>query len=377
MKLRVPLSSSLLFLHNAAGGKLLRLLCSALFLLCTTAAFSQALLTGQVVDADTKQPLQGASVFAQNTTKGVITDSEGKYRLGLSKGGYELIISFTGYTSKTLNVEATEDKQLDIELQKDDKSMGEVVIKSSNEVPDGWEKHGQFFLAHFIGATTLADSCSLLNPEALKFYYYKRSDKLKVLATEPLLIANRSLGYNLRYELDSFVYYNKSNINSYRGNCLFTEMEGDAEQMQKWAEARRQAYYGSRLHFLRAYYDGLLKEEGYTVDVLSATDKRKFDRLINPYDSSYYYFDDSTATAELWFPKKASITFTKSAPEAAYLKQYGLPLDVKMQISYIDLADAILIKPNGFFLDQRSWTNQGYWSWRNLADQLPYDYEPE
>jgi hypothetical protein len=67
---------------------------------------------------------------------------------------------------------------------------------------------------------------------------------------------------------------------------------------------------------------------------------------------------------------------TEKPPEKEYLLQSHLPADVKMQISYIDLLDGILIKPNGFFFDQRSWINQGYWSWKNIADQLPYDYEP-
>lgn len=355
----------------------IRLFFLSILLFTTSIVFSQAVISGQVVDADTKLPLEGASVFAQNTTKGVITDKEGAYRLYLNKGGYELIVSYTGYQNKMLNVEAKEDQQITIELKKEEKSMDAVVITTSYEVKDGWEKYGDFFLDHFIGATPFADSCFLLNPEVLKFYYYKRSDKLKVLAAEPLLIANKSLGYNLRYQLDSFVYYYKTNINSYRGNCLYTGMEGDMAQQQLWNENRRQAYFGSRIHFLRSYYDSSLKQDGFTVDILSDNNQAKFNRLANPYDTLYYFFDDSTGNAELWFPKKLSISYTKKAPQKEYLQQFALPLDVKAQISYVDLSDGILIKPNGFFLDQRSWVNQGYWSWKNLADQLPYDYEPE
>lgn len=354
-----------------------RILLLCCFLFISIVSLAQATISGQVVDADTKLPLEGASVFAQNTTKGVVTDKEGRYRLYLNKGGYELITSYTNYTSKTINVEATEDKEINIELKKEDKSMEAVVITTSYEVPDGWQKYGDFFLDHFIGSTPLSDSCTLQNPEAVKFYYYKRSDKLKVLATEPLQIANKSLGYNLRYQLDSFVYYYKTNINSYRGNCLYTTMEGDAAQQADWKEARKKAYYGSRLHFLRAYYDSTLKQDGFTVDILSDNNAAKFNRLANPYDTSYYYFDDSTGNAELWFPKKVSIAYIKKAPEKEYLQQYNLPLNVKLQLSYVDLLDGIVIKSNGFFFDQKSWVNQGYWSWKNLSDQLPYDYDPE
>lgn len=347
-----------------------------LALFCSLRVLAQTVLSGTVVDADTRLPLEGASVFAQNTTRGVITDKEGKYRLTLSRGGYELVASFTGYGSKTINVEASADQEINIELKQDDKSIGEVVVKSSSEVADGWQQYGSLFIRHFIGATPFADSCLLLNPEALKFFYYKRNDRIKVLATEPLQIANRALGYHIRYQLDSFVFYNKSSLNSYRGACLFQPMEGDTAQQRTWAEARRQAYQGSRLHFLRAYYDSTLKQEGFTVDMLTASGNRNFGRLANPYDTAYYLFDNSTGNAELYFPRKASITYVKSAPDPRYLQQYALPADVRMQISYVDLAEGIIIMPNGFFLDQRSWTNQGYWSWKNLADQVPFDYEP-
>jgi hypothetical protein len=109
-------------------------------------SFAQSTITGQVTDAETKLPLEGASVFAQNTTKGVITDKEGNYKLYLNKGGYELVISYTGFVSQRIKIEADADKQFNVELKKVEKNMEEVVIVASNEVLDGWEKHGAFFL---------------------------------------------------------------------------------------------------------------------------------------------------------------------------------------------------------------------------------------
>ncbi|RYZ51735.1 MAG: carboxypeptidase-like regulatory domain-containing protein, partial [Chitinophagaceae bacterium] len=61
-------------------------------------SFAQGTISGTVVDADTKQPLEGASVFAQNTTRGTMTDKDGNFRLHLEKGGYEINVTFTGYT---------------------------------------------------------------------------------------------------------------------------------------------------------------------------------------------------------------------------------------------------------------------------------------
>jgi hypothetical protein len=305
-----------------------------------------------------------------------LTDKEGTFRLHLEKGGYEIVVSFTGYMSKTINLEVTGDRSFNLQLEKGDKTLGEVIIKNTNEVPNGWEKYGGFFKDHFIGASANADSCELLNPQALKFLYFKRNDRLKVLAAEPLQIRNKALGYTLRYELDSFVHFFKTDVNSYRGKCLFLPMEGDSSQQVRWDKSRKEAYLGSRLHFLRAYYDSTITEEGFTIDLPSAASITKFARLQNPYDTAYYYFNDTTANAELWFPAKATVIYTKKLPEKRYLVKNGFPADVKFQVSYVDLADPILIKPNGYFTEQKSWINQGYWSWKNIADQLPYDYEP-
>src|SRR5438045_1551484 len=107
------------------------LLSAFLIQLCCLAQFT---ITGKVTDAETKEALQGASVFAQNTTKGTTTDKDGAFRLHLDKGGYELAISFTGYEVQTVLVKGV-DSTLQIEMKKADNSMSEVVIKSSNEVP--------------------------------------------------------------------------------------------------------------------------------------------------------------------------------------------------------------------------------------------------
>jgi hypothetical protein len=345
-------------------------------LFASLVTIAQGTISGTVKDAETGQPLEGASVFAQNTTKGTMTDKDGAFKLYLEKGGYEINITFTGYAAKTINLELTGDRAFNLALQKGDNTLSEVVIKNSNEVPDGWEKYGQFFIKHFIGATPNADSCMLLNPQALKFLYFKRNDRLKVLATEPLQIENKSLGYNLRYELDSFVHFFKTDMNSYRGKCLFMPIEGDSLQQIEWKTKRREAYYGSRLHFVRSYYDSTLENQGFVVNLFGPSKYQQFTRIKNPYDTAYYFFDDSTGNAELFFPVKAAVFYDKKSPEKRYLQQNKLPLDVPRQISYIDLTDTILINSNGYFTEQKSWVNQGYWSWKNLADQLPYDYEP-
>jgi len=336
---------------------------------------AQFTITGTVLDSASREPLNAASVFCQNTTLGTATNKQGEFSITLKSGGYDLIFSYTGYITQTIRI--NENKKLDILLVKEEKSLGEVILKNTNEVADGWSKYGDFFIKYFIGSTPNAAKCILQNPEVLKFFYYKRSNKLKVLATEALQISNNALGYNLRYQLDSFVYYYNTNINSYRGYCLFTEMEGNDSLKNVWAKARNNTYEGSKLHFMRSYYDSTLLEDGWIIDMLDETNEKKFNKVKNVYDTLYYGALDSTKQIEIWFPRKISITYTKKRPESDYLKMMNLPKSVPYLISYIDIKETIAITENGYYYEQKDWVNQGYWSWKNLGDLLPYDYLPD
>ena len=55
-------------------------------------------LTGFVFDAETKEPLSGASVYLNGTTIGANTDITGKYEINIRTVLYtQLIVSFMGY----------------------------------------------------------------------------------------------------------------------------------------------------------------------------------------------------------------------------------------------------------------------------------------
>lgn len=381
-------------------------LLSALFSLTASSQFT---VRGMVLDSATREPLVSASVFCQNTTSGSYTDKQGEFSLSLKSGGYDLIISYTGYQTQTIRV--NDAVKLEVLMRKEDKSMSEVVIKSSSEVADGWAKYGDFFIKNFIGTTPNAGQCVLLNPEVLKFFFYKRSNKLKVLATDALQISNKALGYNMRYQLDSFVYYYGTDINLYRGYCLYSEMEGSDSLRKAWAATRAKTYAGSKLHFMRSYYDSTIQADGWIIDMLEEKGGNKFSKVKDVYDSNYYnliaytrdsitYSKDSTGIdsanniiyrtdsvihqvltgqvdVEIYYPRKVSITYTPKRPEPEYIKKMGLPKGVPYQISYIDIKDWIAITENGYYYEQKNLVNQGYWSWKNLADQLPYDYLPE
>ena len=64
-----------------------------LFSSFTQHIFSQLYIKGRVTDSET-QPLKGASVYINNTTKGTVTDENGEFQLGpFPPGRYEVVAS--------------------------------------------------------------------------------------------------------------------------------------------------------------------------------------------------------------------------------------------------------------------------------------------
>jgi hypothetical protein len=356
---------------------------SVIFFFCFTGASAQTsfFIKGKVIDDSTRLPMEGASVLCQNTTKGTITGKEGEFRMELPAGGHNLIITYTGYESQSIRIGSSQDNsnELVVSLKKKEKKLEEVVIQASTEVKDGWNKYGKQFRDYFIGTTPFAKQCIVENPDSLKFYYSKKRNRLKVKAESPVVVMNYALGYKIQYYLDSFVYDYNTKFSAYVGTAFYTELDSTSEQKATWKQNREKAYYGSRLHFMRCYYDSTLKDNGFVIEHLytdSISGKLKINSLENPYDSAVYVLTDSI-NKEVNLFGKYRVVYTLEPMEKEYLTANKYPLTAKEQLSTLELLNGFVITENGFFYEQTEVINSGYWAWKNLADQLPYDYWPD
>jgi hypothetical protein len=334
-------------------------------------------VTGKVIDEKSKLPMPNASVFCQNTTIGTTCDSSGNFFLRLTNGGYDLVVSYTGYETRVVRISNSgkENSSLTLEIREQDKSMAEVVVAGSAEVADGWTKYGRFFLNNFIGTTPNADQCTIENRDALKFYFYKKRNKLKVRAKEDLIITNNALGYRIKYQLDSFVYEYNNNVGSYTGYPLFEELTGTPDQQGTWKKNRYRSYLGSRLHFMRSLYDSTLSDEGFDIELSDSADNSRFTSLANPYDVKFYNVD--SGDVEINIKGRMRIHYKNLVPDRKYLAENKFSPTAKVQISILDITDGFVIEENGYFYEQSEVTNVGYWAWKKLAELLPYDYNPE
>jgi hypothetical protein len=359
-----------------------------LTLLITSAAltaFSQSnyfYISGVIINAATNTPMHGASVFAQNTTLGTATDQDGKFILQLPNGGYDLVVTYTGFESQSIRISNTENNinNLQFSLSPKEKLMQDVAVVSTGEVKNGWEKYGPFFLEEFIGKTANSKSCSIKNPEALKFYFSRKKNRLKVLANETILIENNALGYNIKYELDSFVHEYNSDLSIYTGSPLFEEMTDTIGiNKQLWNTARQKAYYGSVLHFMRSLYQEDLESNNFEIQFLVKIKGRDSALVLKDfYGAMNLEFLDSLSQA--WVTPnqtQVGIIYQKEKPDELYIKDHPEePTDFQFSTMIFQPQKTLKIEQNGYYFEQNDIVMNGYWSWVKMADILPYDFVP-
>ena len=336
---------------------------------------------GTVINAESKLPMQGASVFAENTTLGTVTDQDGKFVLALPNGGYDLIVSYAGFNTKNERISGNASQaptELTFELTLKEKLMSDVAIVSNGEVRNGWEKYGKFFIEEFIGKTKNSEQCSIKNPEVIKFYFSKRKNRLKVLATESIIIENNAIGYTIKYDMDSLIHEYNSGATIYTGYPLFEEKKDtNAAQLQIWKNAREETYYGSTLHFMRSLLKKQLEADGFEIQLLSEANGKETAIAVKDYYAALNFSPGDSANPASFYPNewKFGILYKDEVPSQKYLAENSdAPKDFQFSSITFQNKEKLFIENNGFYYDQTDITFNEYWAWAKMADALPNDY---
>lgn len=83
-------------------------------------------ISGVVTDAKDGQPMIGVSVSVTGTTKGTITDLDGKYLLSVPADAFQLTFSYVGYN--TQNIDINGKQVIDVVMSEDVDVLNEVVV---------------------------------------------------------------------------------------------------------------------------------------------------------------------------------------------------------------------------------------------------------
>lgn len=393
---------------------------------------------GIVLDSVTQQPIASANVYFSNTAMGTTTNAGGSFLLNmLPPGKYDLIVSFVGYELYHVPVPPEQRiTNLRILLKPRVAELKEVVLRQSEKF--GWEKWGSLFMEHVVGTSLFAEETELLNNDALRFYFDKTTNKVTATANKRLLIRNKALGYDIKFDLGQFAFDTLTKDFAYEGFPFFEEMKTGRESVRKrWEKNRETAYHGSLMHFYRCLYDGRLAGSGFEVrrwGFLTMEEKKRVKKLYTEYldfkkssqnaigPNPYNYIDNTDsigyfrkvmdnagdspmlldtllkADSLVYRRGNASVGFRFPGSLQVLFRHRDFPVEYGR--SYPDMINRIkpaLVKPspvttniymkgttpitvyiNGAYLDGESLYTDGYWAWaEKLSGIVPYDYFPK
>jgi hypothetical protein len=316
-----------------------------LFITFNLIAYNQV-IKGTIFDNKTKSIIYSASVYFNGTSVGTLTDEKGNFQIDVSKyRAMPLTISAIGYFSATLTDFSTGKPHL-VYMNPKLFELNEVVVKARSQ---NWKRRENLtiFRNEFLGTTGNSLNCEIINEDDIKFRNSADNDTLRAFATKPILVNNKALGYNITYYLDEFEYDKQSTSFIFKGNILFKEDSASAGSKKIYFEKKRKnAYLGSRMHFLRALWTDDLNSAGFTVRN-SANEIISYEKLI---------FQDGS-TKYLRYPGGIGISY--------YTKQ---------STSFINfLKEKVYFDPNGYF-ESNGIIWEGEMARPRVADLVPYEY---
>ncbi len=228
-------------------------------------------LTGRVLDANTKQPLETVSVYFDNTTIGTTTDEDGNFSIEYTDAIQSmLVISYLGYERVFIS-DYRSLKATTVELKEATNELEEVVI----DADDGLTRRQKLrlFRKEFLGSSDLGESCRILNEKDIRLRYNKQQRVLSASSKTPVIIVNKGLQYKISFDIIDFEINFRyadpvrdqftTNSVTYSGTTFYKDLQ--LRQKRKIKKSRELAYKGSIQHFIRSLYKENLKDEDYWI----------------------------------------------------------------------------------------------------------------
>lgn len=332
---------------------------------------AQTTVTGILTDSLNK-PIPFASVYLSKTTFGTITNNEGFYSLIVPRDGvYELTTSCIGYKPKSYSIITDGFKQkINIKLSLSMIQLEEVIINARAKIK---VKNLTKFDKLFLGETVNAQNCRILNPNDIHLFKDPETNILKGYSVKPVKIENKALGYTIIYDLTDFVYDSESDFLRFSGNYYFQPSNGNSRNNKKWTQNRLNAYYGSRLHFLRALYSDSFKHENFKISEYELNPVTKEYREIAPIQDNKILISQNADFTSIYYNEPILIRYINNHPELETGILGFHPLEDK---STIEFNDTLTVYKNGYFDNPYSVTWGGKMGNERIADMLPFDYLP-
>ncbi len=352
-------------------------------------SFGQTVLQGKVLNETTGNPLQGVSIYFNNTSLGTNSNTEGKFSLTIPNiENTELIISSVGYERLVYKptAETVQNKTIVFKLTPKEVQLKEVLILTDAVR----KKYLGIFEREFLGITEEASRSSIENKRDIYFTNGGNKNSFMAYSDTPLVIINKMLGYKVSFELVEFFHDQQNGRTSYYGYTRFDKL-GDKN---RWVKNRKNCYYGGTVHFYRSLIANRLKAEGYQVFLITPLhqtgDSNKNDSshpaqqqmdVAREITAAQIVAADTTNSNNynLIIPGKLMVQYGRNPSSKNYLSrntfiQGTLPTGFRSFVTVV--GNVISLNNDGIINNPMDVLYTGYWIYEKAANMLPNNYVP-
>jgi len=314
------------------------------------------IIKGTILDGETKRPVSYAAVYFDGTSVASYADAKGSFKLDIQNHtSMPLTISALGYYSATVN-DYSPYKDILVYLAPKVFEIKDVSVNARGN-PNIRRENLVIFRREFLGRTGNSKECEIINEDDIRFIISSDKDTIRAICLKPLFIVNRGLGYKITYYLNKFEYIKSAYLNQLIGNSLFDEDTISIMDKQSFKARRDNAYFGSKMHFIKSLWHDDLKSEGYIVQ----NEKRQLSYI------DLVRNQLSTDTGQ----RKKNIYYSEAIP--VILSVEWKPGKAKSGIEL--LRNNIFFDKTGYYKGPGIiW--HGEMAKQGIADLLPYDYKP-
>lgn len=335
----------------------MKVIYTILFLLMHISFYAQS-FTARIVDYN-DNPIEGVKVFYDNSTIASFTNKSGVFEIPkpTEVSGAYLIFYHPLYE---LNIESKTEKLLSTYIL--NPRADNLKVTNYNSSPFSKKEMLSVFKRNLIGTGKNARNTKIINEEDINLKFIEANNTLKAKATQPIIINNEALSYNIEYHLENF------------------EIEYSAKILEdKFVDF---IYNSGFTHFMEL--DNTKTKE--RDKVLKTSLKYFFKELVNEnYKALNYKIiieEDKIKPQDLFKIKKTDdgvfeIIFNKSIVKEQDGEDFFISIEFhsKEQIKILELTKPyIQVNEYGIFLNNRDIQVFDDVSNNKLADIIPIDY---
>lgn len=219
--------------------------------------FFAQVIKGTVVD-ESGQRISNTHIYLDGSKTGTTSKEDGSFILNLpSNNTGNIVFQKDDYDTFTAAISELINKTLKVVLTKTN-TIEEIRLIPYTE--EAYKNYINYFLDTFIGYDK--ENVKIKNQRTLKFSFDKKNKFLKVKAPQTLIIENKTLGYEIQYNLINYSVDFNTNMINYSGTSFFKEKKNSDNIKLN----RMNAFDGSLLHFFRSIFQNKIEEEGFIIN---------------------------------------------------------------------------------------------------------------